>query len=190
MKDRLNKLLLSEFIELLCGDVSVLNTHSYDKKKNEEIRNSIIFEYQKIADENGTRSFLLNHEECYKLRLTIMLFQVCLNLINMNEIGKVKSILSIYGLKANKPENVIKRDLEAYIKRYKNELERIQNSNNGKELEQSPERIRDDFDKELAVMSMYVKFSIVAQNINASVYAYMLNQVKTEIKAKMALLKK
>lgn len=39
-------------------------------------------------------------------------------------------------------------------------------------------------------MSMYVKFPIVAQNINASVYAYILNQVKAEIKAKMALLNK
>lgn len=191
MKKRLNELLLSEFIDLLCGDTSVLNAHSLDKKKIENIRNTIIFEYQKIADENGTQSFLLSHEECYKLRSTIILFQICQNLINMNALEKVQSILSLYGLNMyNKSEMIIKRDIDAYIKRYKNELKRTENSINDVGLEQSPQRIREDFDKEFAVISMYVKFPIVAQNINASVYAYMLNQVKAEIKAKMALLKK
>lgn len=190
MKDRLNKLSLIEFIDLLCGDINVLDTQMFDKKKKEELRNSIIFEYQKIADENGTRSFLLNHEEHYKLRSTIILFQICQNLINMNGVEEAKTILTLYGLNMyNKSDVIIKRDIESYIKRYRRELKRIEDSNNT-ESEQSPQRIREDFDKEIAVMSMYVKFPIVAQSINASVYAYMLNQVKAEIKAKMALLKK
>ena len=191
MKKRLNELMLSEFIDLLCGDTSVLNAHTLDKKNIENIRNSIIFEYQKIADENGTQSFLINHEEIYKLRSTIILFQICQNLINMNGIEEAKSILSLYGLNMfNKSESIIKRDIEAYIKRYKSELKRIENSNNDTEPEQSPQSIISDFNKEIAVMSMYVKFPIVAQSINASVYAYMLNQVKAEIKEKMALIKK
>ena len=191
MKERLNQLLLSEFVELLCGDMSVLKTHSLDKKRIENIRNNIIFEYQKIADENGTRSFLLSHEDCYKLRSLIMLFKISLNLIDMNEIEKAKTILSMYGLNVtNKPETIIKRDIEAYIKRYQSELKRIEDSNNDIEQDKSPQSIRSDFDKEIAVMSMYVKFPIVAQTINASVYAYMLNQVKAEIKEKMALIKK
>lgn len=190
MKKRLNELMLSEFIDLLCGDTSVLNAHTLDKKNIENIRNTIIFEYQKIADENGIQSFIINHEEIYKLRSTIILFQICQNLININGIEEAKSILSLYGLNMfNKSESIIKRDIEAYIKRYKSELKRIEDSNNT-ETEQSPQRIREDFDKEIAVMSMYVKFPIVAQSINASVYAYMLNQVKAEIKAKMTLLKK
>ena len=191
MKKRLNELMLSEFIDLLCGDTSVLNAHTLDKKNIENIRNSIIFEYQKIADENETQSFLINHEEIYKLRSTIILFQICQNLINMNGIEEAKSILSLYGLNMfNKSESIIKRDIEAYIKRYKSELKRIENSNNDTEPEQSPQSIISDFNKEIAVMSMYVKFPIVAQSINASVYAYMLNQVKAEIKEKMALIKK
>lgn len=191
MKKRLNELLLSEFIDLLCGDASVLNGHLTDKKNIENVRNAIIFEYQTIADENGTQSFLLNHEECYKRRSTILLFQICQNLINMNSINEVNAILSLYGLNmSNKTEMIIKRDIEAYIKRYQSELNRIEDSNNDTAPKQSPQRIREDFDKEIAVMSMYVKFPIMAQTINASVYAYMLNQVKAEIKAKMALLKK
>lgn len=190
MKKRLNELLLSEFIDLLCGDTSVLNAHSLDQKKIENIRNTIIFEYQKIADENGTQSFLLNHEESYKLHSTIILFQICKNLINMNGIDEAKTILSLYGLNmSNKSESIIKRDIEAYIKRYQSELKRIEESNNDMEPIQSTQCIREDFDKEIAMMSMYVKFPIVAQSINASVYAYMLNQVKAEIKAKMSMLK-
>lgn len=109
----------------------------------------------------------------------------------MNALEEVRPILSLYGLNMyNKSEMIIKRDIDAYIKRYKNELKRTENSNNDAELEQLPQSIREDFDKEVAMMSMYVKFPIVAQNINASVYAYILNQVKTEIKAKMALLNK
>lgn len=191
MKKRLNELMLSEFIDLLCGDTSVLNAHTLDKKNIENIRNTIIFEYQKIADENGIQSFIINHEEIYKLRSTIILFQICQNLININGIEEAKSILSLYGLNMfNKSESIIKRDIEAYIKRYKSELKRIENSNNVTEPEQSPQSIISDFNKEIAVMSMYVKFPIVAQSINASVYAYMLNQVKAEIKEKMALIKK
>lgn len=190
IKDRLNQLMLSEFIDLLCGDVSVLNIHSLDKNKVENIRNTIIFEYQKIADENGTKSFLFNHEECFKMRSTIIIFQMCHNLINMNGIKEAKTILSKYGLNMNnKLDQTIKRDVEAYIRRYQTELKRLEDSNKP-EAEQSPQSIRDDFDREIAIMSMYVKFPIVAQNINASVYAYMLNQVKAEIKAKMAALKK
>lgn len=58
MKTKLSELSMSQYIDLVCGDLEVLSAGDGIKTKREKVRRDIMLEYQSITDSGGIRRYL------------------------------------------------------------------------------------------------------------------------------------
>lgn len=194
MKTRLNQLSMAEFIDLHCGECSVLleNAEHISEEELRKRASDLIFEYRNIVDPVGVKKTLMEYEEKLKENTKIVFFQVCKKLVSMNAIDEVKEVLMMYGinLTSANDEKVSQRvELElntALHSRERNEAarENVEDDENA----DSPDKIRAAYDAEIACLMGFYKMSIDIRNISAAVYANLLTQaVKSmqEIKKKV-----
>lgn len=193
MKKRLSQLTMKEYIELVCGDDSILleGKNNVTPQQLSIIKRNIIFEYKQIADPPGIMSYLSDEDNRKKTTLEVLLFQMCDTLIRMNAFDDVKNILKNFGFRTtemseNKLRETVKSRLNRALSMQKREI--IKNDEDSENL--SPDDMRKVFDKQTTHLMTYFKFQINVCEIGATIYANMVNQYTREIKEKMTLLKK
>ena len=103
MIEKLEQLTIGQFVDLICGDTSVL--HSKREILNETqlvitMRN-IVFEYREIVDNAGVKGYLSSVEELIKAKISVVVFQICLNLVSLSEHDKAREVLIEYGINAD-----------------------------------------------------------------------------------------
>lgn len=192
MKEHLSQLTMKEYIELMCGDDSILleGENKVTPQQLSIIKRNIIFEYKQIADTSGVMSYLSDEDNKKKTTLEVLLYQMCDTLIRMKAFDEVRDILQKYGLRAFE---MSEDKLRETVKSRLNRVLSMQKRNNIQEDESenlTSEEIRIMFDKQTANLMTYFKFQINVCEIGAAIYANMVNQYNREIKEKMALLKK
>ena len=193
MKTRLNQLSMAEFIDLHCGECSVLleNAEHISEEELRKRASDLIFEYRNIVDPVGVKKTLMEYEEKLKENTKIVFFQVCKKLVSMNAIDEVKEVLMMYGINltsANdeKVSQRVEQELNtAFHTKERNDASR---ENDEEENLDTPDKIRASYDAEIACLMGFYKMSIDIRNISAAVYANLLTQaVKSmqEIKKKV-----
>lgn len=192
MKEHLSQLTMKEYIELMCGDDSILleGENNVIPQQLSIVKRNIIFEYKQIADTSGVMSYLSDEDNKKKTTLEVLLYQMCDTLIKMKAFDEVRDILQKYGLRAFE---MSEDKLRETVKSRLNRALSMQKRNNIQEDESenlTSEEIRIMFDKQTAHLMTYFKFQINVCEIGAAIYANMVNQYNREIKEKMALLKK
>lgn len=191
MKKTLAELTAIQFIDLICGDSSVL-------LGKHEVPNSfaiatatrnIIVEYKSIADPTAMKNYLYHTEETLKARIRILLFSMCNTLIFLNALDQVRDVLSEYGMSVSSMNKKrLTREVKSQLAKAKYDLERIESEDSSTDAPE-PSEIRMSFDKQTAAMMAHFKFQIDVMTMQATLYAHLVERFSAEIKAQANALK-
>lgn len=195
MKEHITQLTMSEYVNLICGDISVLldkKTEMLSPKKLERAKVQIVYEFRELSDPTGMQSYLIEYEDRTKLDASITIYRMCQNLIEIKAYDGVREVLGVLGLRASTMSNdQVKREVSANLKRaesLRKKLDEERQDNDQKEMTEHDLRVM--FDRQATQLMTYFKFQIDLNTIKASVFASMIDQANREIKAKMSILKK
>lgn len=185
MKSRLNEITLAQFIELLCGNYFVLSDGDEVKESElQERARSLIASYRFIADKPGMRALIADKEESVKSKMKVFFLRICNMLVLQEEFSDVRLLLSMIDEDVSGIDNDTLHDKVAELLRYATfEQQRDEEAHNMSERgdKTSPDNIRSYYDAEIAFIMTYVKMNIDMHQINAAVYANIVNQVNADI---------
>ncbi len=186
----LEQLTVAQFIELVCGNISVLaeKNEKISEEKATGIIHNIAFEYKQIADPAGAKSYISKAEELVKAKIEVALFSICNNLVRMNEYGRARDVINEYGIKTTSMDDRrIAMEIKSRMERAEKTISRIEDENN---RDREPLNIRRMFDEQTAALMAYFRFQIDITSMKATVYAHLIARHNREIKAKIAAVKK
>lgn len=191
MIEKLEQLTLSKFVDLVCGDTSVLlGAHEVGNTNQITVATrNIVFEYRTIADPGGTNSYFKHVEDWIKAKISIIVFTMCHNLVSLKQYDRVRDILGDYGLSASKwNDSRVEGTVKAKLSQAQRELDEMETENESAVAER--EKIRSQFDTQTAALMAHFKFQIDPATIKATLYANLVARYNREIKAQMAIMKK
>lgn len=191
MIEKLEQLTVAQFVDLICGDTTVLlgkREVAVPAKLTDMARN-IVLEYRMIADEAGAKAYLSYAEELVKAKIEVTIYTICNNLAKLGEHGRVREVLIEYGINAESMiDQRVTAEVKSRLERAKNSVEKLE-----KEAESEVEKqgdIRTEFDAQTAQLMAYYKFQIDTATMKATVYAHLVARHNREIKAQLAAMKK
>lgn len=191
MIERLEQLTVNQFVDLVCGDTSVL----IGKREvvNEAVlvvaMRNIVFEYKEIVDKAGVSSYLSTIEELIKAKMSVVVFQMCRNLVSLNEHDRAREVLIEYGINANSMNDQrVTAEIKSRLERAKSTIEKIENES--KKDKPGSINFRRVFDTQTAMLMAHFKFQIDTSTMKATVYAHLVDQHNREVKAMRGALKK
>lgn len=191
MIEKLEQLTLSKFVDLVCGDISVLLRHHEigNPDKLAVATRNIVLEYRAIADPGGTNSYFKHVEDWIKAKMSVILFTMCYNLATLKQYGRARNVLEAYGLSASGwTDSRVEGTIQAKLAQAQRELDDLETENEKVIAER--EKIRAQFDAQTAAIMAHFKFQIDPDTIKATLYANLVARHNREIKAQMAALKK
>jgi len=191
MITKLEQLTMSQFIDLACGDTSVL-LYKHEivspAKVAESVRN-IIYEYRCIVDKASAKSYLSECHELIKANAGVVLFKMCQNLVAIREFGRVREIMDEYGINAGSmSDQRVKAEVKSRLERAKSMVEKL--SKESEESKHDMSEIRASFDEQTAALMAHYKFQIDTSTMRATLYAQLVARCNREVKAQMAAMKK
>lgn len=191
MIEKLEQLSIGQFIDLLCGDTSILTSKREivsEAKVTNAIRN-IVFEYKEIADIAGVRNYLSLMDEMIKAKISSTLFSMCNNLVSLGEHDRAREVMIVYGINAKTMNDQrVAAEIKSRLERAKSTIAHIEEESNSDKKEESD--IRRMFDEQTASMMAYFKFQIDTTTMKATVYAHLIARHNREIKAQLAAMNK
>lgn len=189
MKERLEELTVSQFVDLVCGNTSVLlGKHEFvAPEKLAKVTRNIVYEYKEIADTAGVRAYVRSSGDYIKAKMAVSLYAICKNMINLGEYDRVRDVLAETGLKSAKrlSDKRVAAEVSSRLERAKAEIAK---ADEARKNEEEPElsKVRSEFDGQTAALMAYFKFQIDTATMKATVYAHLVARHIREIKAKLA----
>lgn len=181
----LDKLTAARFIDLACGETSVLDPGDATKDEIAKAVRGIVMEYRSIADKAGAKAYVLSSAKRAKARGAVTLFKMCRNLASLKQYGRVREILTEYGVQVGSMDD---RRLNAEVASKLNKAERTLEELAPKGADKTD--LRRDFDAQTAVMMAHFKFQIDVTTMPATTYAHLVDQMTRDMDAlKKALCK-
>lgn len=188
MKERLDQLTLAQFVDLLCGDTSVLlSQHEVgNTEKMAAASRAIVMEYRAIADPSGTNAFLRQGEGKVRSKMGVVLYTLCQNLVAMKQYDKVREVFVGLGIAgaARWSDSRVDGTVTAKLAQARREAEETDTEEDGST------DVRRQFDIQTASLMAYFKFQIDPGTVKASLYAHLVARHNREIKAQLAAMHK
>lgn len=183
MIERLNQLSLAQFIELSCGDNSVLleENENASEKEMKQLASRFILEYRTLMNPTGVKAIMAEKENALKIDARIFLLKLCKSLCILEGYEQVREALK-ESLPANLTNDRLKKSVENMLHEaefYKKRTEDMAVADNPAINENA---IRASFDSEIAFVMTYFKMQIDIHTINAAVYANIVQRANTEIR--------
>ena len=183
MIERLNQLSLAQFIELSCGDNSVLleENENASEKEMKQLASRFILEYRTLMNPTGVKAIMAEKENALKIDARIFLLKLCKSLCILEGYEQVREALK-ESLPANLTDDRLKKAVENMLHEaefYKKRTEDMAVADNPAINENA---IRASFDSEIAFVMTYFKMQIDIHTINAAVYANIVQRANTEIR--------
>lgn len=192
MKTRLSELTLAEFIDLECGDLSVLKGR-HEVVQPERLvmaREDISREFQSIASPASYKSMIVDHEKKSKLRAKSVLFSALKSLVGLKAFDEVRDLMDQAGIDCSRfDDNRLAVEVEQRLNSATFELKRMGIEAPNKE-KTTPDDIRKGYEDMVADLMILNKMSIDIETIRASVFASMVRKANEMAKALNAKLKK
>lgn len=190
----LSKLTMRQYIELVCGDVSVLTGKGEiaAPAQLQRTRKRIIFEYARLSDNAGSKIFLSDHSMRIKAKAELVLFQCLNNALALGAFDEVRGVMKEYGIAKDMDDNQVSVEVARLLKRAKTNIKRHEQEQMQKDDEKEPtaDEIRIQFDRQAASLMTYFKFQIDFDTMPASQFACMVDQAHKQINAQMAVMSK
>lgn len=190
MKTKLHELSISQFINLICGDKTVLleNGEKAPDEVLHQFSTDIISSYRLITDNANLKSQLMDKEDNIKLKIRIVILIMCQNLVNCKAYDEVRTLLELIDENAQHLDNSdLSSKLEellrfALFEQHRNEEKKSEDA--ASDSRPSADDIRSSFYAEVAFLMTYFKMNIDMNVVNAMIYANMVHQADGEIRAK------
>lgn len=189
MIERLDQLTIGQFIDLICGDSTVIT--GGEEASGTQVAaamRKIVLEYREIADPSGSKRFLGIIEDIAKSRITAEMFRICQTLVSLSQHARVREVLTEYGINAiAMTDERIEAEVASGFEKTRRTVEELE-----QELKDSPDQgdLRRDFDALTAILMAHFKFQIDTATMKATVYAHLVARQTAEIKAQIAASKK
>lgn len=191
MKQKLEELTIGQFVDLICGDASVLlgrHEIASPQRQAAAIRD-IVFEYRELSDRAGAQSYLSNIEELIRNKVRMSIFSECLELVRIKKYETTRNIMEQLGIGVAKMSN------ERLTAEIKSQLARARQAEaRAKENSHNPDgdaaEIRRSFDEQTAALIAFFKFQIDTETMKATIYALLVARYNREIKAQLAAMNK
>lgn len=191
MIEKLEQLTVAQFVDLICGDTTVLlgKREVATPAKLTECARNIVLEYHTIADESGAKAYLSYAEDFVKAKVEVAIYTICSNLVKLGEHGRAREVMLEHGINAESmTDQRVTAEVKSRLERAKNSVEKLE-----KEAESEVEKrgdIRTEFDAQTAQLMAYYKFQIDTATMKATVYAHLIARHNREIKSQLAAMKK
>lgn len=189
----LSKLTMRQYIELVCGDMSVLkgDAEVIPPAKLGETRKRLIYEYSRLSDNAGSKIFLNDHVSRVRAKAELTMFQCLNNALLLGAFDDVRGVLKEYGISRKMDDKQLADEVNRLLKRARTNVKRSEeDSDKSNEKQPTPEEIRTHFDRQAASLMSYFKFQIDLDRISASQFACLVDQAHRQINAQMAALSK
>lgn len=188
MIERLNQLSLAQFIELSCGNNSVLLGEN-EKVPEDEIKrraSGLIAEYHAIANPTGMQSMLVTKDDLLKLNARLFLFKICRALCLAEGWQEARDAISeLYPAYKSKSDEQLQSDIDNLLREAEFQKKRMDAMTTEEASVSDENSIRSSFDSEIAFITTHFKMPIDIHIINAAVYANIVYRADMEIKLKM-----
>lgn len=188
MKERLDQLMLQDFIELSCGNPKVLlEKHEVpNEEKMVKLAAKLMHEYKTIASPNKAKIDLIDAEDETKLTMKERCARILVMLCEMKHPEMAVEILEELEIETkslNTPEKIAAR-CQALLNEAKYDLERFRESQEEKKgkPKNDASRIRDSWNREIAYVMTTLRMSIDPATTNTAIYANLVHQA--EVRAK------
>lgn len=189
----LSKLTMRRYVELVCGDTSVLTAKGeiVTPAKLQKMRKRLIFAYARLSDGAGSKIFISEHTTRVKAKAELTMFQCLNNALALGAFEDVRGVLREYGIARTMDDKQVAAEVTRLLKRAKTNVKRYEEEKKDDDgHEPTPDEIRTQFDRQAASLMTYFKFQIDFDVITASQFACMIDQAHKQIKAQMAALSK
>lgn len=189
MIERLDQIMLKDFIELSCGNPKVLlEKHEIaNKEKMVRLAAKLMHEYKTIASPNKAKIDLIDAEDETKLTMKERCARILVMLCEMKHPEMAVEILEELEIETkslNTPEKIAAR-CQALLNEAKYDLERFRESQEEKKKgkpKNDANRIRDSWNREIAYVMATLRMSIDPATTNTAIYANLVHQA--EVRAK------
>lgn len=189
MIERLDQIMLKDFIELSCGNPKVLlEKHEVpNEEKMVKLAAKLMHEYKSIASPNKAKIDLIDAEDETKLQMKEKCARILVMLCEMKHPEMAVEILEELEIETkslNTPEKIAVR-CQALLNEAKYDLERFRESQEEKKKGKPKDnvtRIRDSWNKEIAYVMATLRMSIDPATTNTAIYANLVHQA--EVRAK------
>lgn len=186
----LDKLTIAQFIDLVCGDTSVLAAKHeiITEAEATAAMREIVFQYKSIADQAGAKSYLSKYGDLAKARMQRALFTACQNLVNLKEYDRAREVLEECGINASSmSEQRLEAEVKSRLARSEYTLNRMAEE---QQTDKSETDLRRMFDEQTAALMAFFRFQIDISKMKATEYAHLVARQDREIKAQKAALHK
>ena len=189
MIERLDQIMLKDFIELSCGNPKVLlEKHEVpNEEKMVKLAAKLMHDYKSIASPNKAKIDLIDAEDETKLTMKERCARILVMLCEMKHPEMAVEILEELEIETkslNTPEKIAAR-CQALLNEAKYDLERFRESQEEKKKgkpKNDANRIRDSWNREIAYVMATLRMSIDPATTNTAIYANLVHQA--EVRAK------
>lgn len=194
MKKSLGELTAAEFVDLLCGDTSVVTGYralKYDVWTASVVR-KILFEFKSICDIPGMRADMRRAENIARYGSEIAFYAMCKDMLQPESQGLVRTLLDEYGIRtAGMTFDRLAAEIESRMERALHEKKKIEDSMSDTEAGKTKnEETRESFAELTAALIAHFKVQIDPHTIKADVFAHLAARREREIKTLASSLKK
>ena len=190
MKERLDQLMLQDFIELSCGNPKVLlEKHEIaNDEKMVKLAAKLMHEYKTIASPNKAKIDLIDAEDETKLQMKEKCARILVMLCTQGHAEMTVEILEELDIDTSSldtPEK-IKSRCDALLNEAKYDLERFEEQQKDKESKGSKKdanSIRKAWNSEIAYVMSTLRMPIDIHNTSAAIYANLVRQAGERAKA-------
>ena len=191
MITKLEQLTLSQFVDLITGNTSILHrkVEIPNQAKLAVVVRDIVMEYRAIADPGGVETYLTHIEEWIKAKISVVVLTMCRNLSELKRYDRAREVLDSLGLNCQSwNEHRMEGEVMARLSKAQRTLDELEAEN--EKMTEERENIRGQFDTQTAGLMAHFKFQIDPGTIKATLYANLVARHNREIKAQMAAMRK
>ena len=183
--ERLDQLKLLEFVDIACGDLSLIDG-------DESLAARLVMQYKKVSDPSDFRRSINDRALILKCKGSVLFNALLRMLLEMGEEKEVRAMLLDMGKRreSESPTDKLKQRIESLYEHSKTELKRAENTTEKEVGTVTAEEMRDTFFSETATIMKVLKVSIDVFTINALVYANLRHQADEHIKETIRQLNK
>lgn len=190
MISRLEELTAAKFVDLVCGDASVLLGSGEIVKPSvlAITARNIQLEYQEIADPSGSRAYVSDNEDKVKGKMAAMLFTICDNLLLFDQYDRVREVFDELGVRgaSRMSDSRVKAEVASRLERAKRAMNEAGES---EDKEMTPQEIRRGFESQTAALMAWFRFQIDTSTMKASLYAHLVARYLSEVKTQISTIK-
>ena len=175
--ERLDQLKLLEFVDIACGDLSLING-------DESLAAKLVMQYKKVSDPSDFRRSITDRALILKCKGSMLFYALLRMLLEMGEEVEVRAMLLDMGKRreSESPTDKLKQRIDSLYEHSKIELKRAEDTMEKEVGTVTPDEMRDTFFSETATIMKVLKVSIDVSTINALVYANLRHQADEHIK--------